>query len=180
MTGHIAEFVNLLRTTDKPQATGYLAAEDKDGKVGFCCLGLQSCELDDVEMLEMQYTGEVTGGPVSAANFRITDEEGTAYLQQRLAPWPLVEYLLGEFAANEIVFRNRRAFESYNPYAVGWDFVIDWPQDLRFFAQQTADDHEEFYPGDAGVESLAELNDAGFTFEQIADVVEFFGLRGVA
>lgn len=175
MTGHIKEFTHLLRTTDKPQTTGYLAAVVEDGALGFCCLGLQSCELADVERLDVHDAGDQR-----IAHFRSIDERGDAHLNSRLAPWPLVEYLLGEEFANAALARARRVNPNYNPHSLGWDFTIDWPDDLAFFDRQEDDGPEaDLAPQDCDLGSLAALNDAGFTFEQIADIVDYFGLSGV-
>lgn len=175
MTGHIKEFVQLLRTTTEPQATGYLAAENEDGVLGFCCLGLQSCELADVERLDVHDEGDKR-----VACFRTIDERGEGHLQRRLAPWPLVEYLMGEEHAQQIVERGRAHNPDYNPHAVGWDFHIDWPDDITFFNRQEDEGEEgDYEPGHCDLGTLATLNDSDFTFEQIADIVDYFGLSGV-
>lgn len=57
-----------------------------------------------------------------------------------------------------------------------FDLVIDWPEEmtLRVSRYSSSDIQAEY----SGVWTLAKLNDSGFTFAQIADVIEYFGIRG--
>lgn len=133
-------WINDLRTTDAPQAEGYLAdlvSDNAGGKViGYCCLG----------------RGLVCMGENPTAD-GIVDGSGFVIQSDILVPARFIEWL-GVESAETL------------PDSSGFDLMPGWG--------------EPYFPaGDAPDLTAAGLNDGGFTFSQIADVFEFFGVATV-
>lgn len=143
----VAEWVKILRETDKPQTTG--ALHDKNG---FCCLGIWCDYLASKDDFEISVT---------------KSEQLFTYYDGSYTVLPLVtQKALGEGVGENpsVVIRNPR----FGGDTCGNDYEID-------------DEGTEYYrpsnPRYLVNDSVAELNDdAGLTFNQIADLVEYAGL----
>jgi hypothetical protein len=153
-TPNFEAWLRLLRTTEKPQAQSslYLWSTD-EAKQGYCCLGL-GCLLVPgltIEWLEEDY------GPTDHGHGEV---EGEVYFGgiTDLAPKAFIDWLGLPYAADN---------------TTGYDVWPDYPDDFIFInnGERTT---FEFNPNHV---SASGLNDGGFTFAQIADVFDYFGVR---
>ena len=114
--------------------------------VGYCCLGVLS-ELAHREGVLTREVQTSTYKPVFGSEDDRRTETSIHY---------------GGYAASNYLPREVAdwAFEEYDPNAVYWE------------NPRVNDPRPEGHPMKVEVTSLAELNDEGFTFEEIADVVE--------
>lgn len=152
---HVAEFVTLLRTTDAPQCQGHLA-EDDGGTRAYCCLGLGSEKAAGVEfVIKMDYNDEEDDEYPNPEGVLAVVNTG----EWELAPPEFIEWL---GLPEEIG---------------GRDILLDLGREIGALYQQGREDHQYADPQQllAGT-GLATLNDSGFTFAQIADCIEYFGL----
>jgi hypothetical protein len=149
-----------MRTTDKAQTDGVLCRILDDGTKGYCCLGLGSLLVPGIHVEEVEngWMDDGEGGE-SEVYFGETAEK-------ELAPIEFIDWL-GITTAEE----------SNN----GYDVAYDWPADLTWQGVKSNQENRPLTPGGIGVNAglctAASLNDDGFTFEQIADIFEYFGIR---
>jgi hypothetical protein len=112
--------------------------------VGYCCLGVLS-ELAHREGVIAREEQQNTWKPVSGGGTRTeTSVHYGAYAASNYLPREVADW----------------AFEEYDPNVVYWE------------NPRVKDPRPEGHLMKVEVTSLAELNDEGFTFEEIADVVE--------
>lgn len=144
---HVAEWVRVMRTTTKPQAQEALVKIiDGDGTLGYCCLGLGA-----VECLGFQ--------PIWDDGLEVGDKLTVAGVTD-LAPREFVKWL--------------GLYPTTDDIRTEFDIWINWPRGM-------IDREGHWFRPDDGAHrqtglTCASLNDAGFTFAQIADIVEFFGI----
>lgn len=170
MNDNIRAWIEQMRTTTEEQAQQHLAVchfdtENDRQVLGYCCLGLGSKELADVEV-EIITPGTPENG-----------EEMPVYMNrmQDLAPVAFRVWL--------------GVLDEDYPLQDESDVSIDYPlravdysdpglTRLANLRQQGHGGSPTYTPPLVGaLMSAASLNDAGFTFAQIADVVAYFGLR---
>lgn len=152
---HIDEFVNLLRATDKEQGKGELCtilAVDEHGdptEVAYCCLGLGSKHINLSENVLLNEDDEATF-PGQIGFDGITG----------LAPVAFAQWLgiAGEGDNSEV------------------DPRLDVRGAGLLLLQRVKAAHITAL---ADLNSLATLNDNGFTFPQIGDMIAYFGLLKV-
>lgn len=148
----INEWTAALRSGKYKQATGVLAAKEQDT---YCCLGLL-CVLNGGEVVE---NPNFEAGFLNLSTRKVIKMDGHQY--DSLPPIEMVDAL---------GLDRRDAFVSEQDGEVEqlavWDMYPDW-------GDVTGRDGEQFSVEHA----IAALNDSGFTFEQIADIVDYFGVR---
>lgn len=147
----INEWTAALRSGKYKQAIGVLAASQQDT---YCCLGLL-CVLSGGEVVDNPDLVE-TGVP-GAANPKAIEMGGQKY--EGLPPVEMVE-ALGFDLRDALVVE-----QSFNALPV-WDMHPDWGDVMGQDDEPLQSEH-----------SIAALNDGGFTFEQIADIIDYFGVR---
>jgi hypothetical protein len=171
---HLRSWVTELREGDRLQVKGGLAkfTSDNDGttKVGYCCLGV-GCEVAGVDKYQFQFEDPDEN-----------DEDADAYSygtggMTELAPPEFLTWL--GFTVDD------------NHAGNGYDLRLDYvPDDLADVSVQgTEEQHAKWTERVAEYErpysdyadplfplTLAGLNDSGFTFAQIADCIDYFGI----
>lgn len=137
-------WVEALRSGDYEQATGKLTIVDDNGNKSHCCLGLL-CELvkDDLG-LDVKEVQRVVGG--SALGYMTTDEYGDESFATAVLSRP-IEQAVG-------LSRPFNGVPEYN-------FNLDPSKPVDSWADADVQLH------------LSSLNDEGFTFSQIADIIEW-------
>lgn len=146
---NLAIWIEEMRTTDAPQVGRALARLVHD-KVGFCCLGLGSCRAGVANNIQTELDWLAKDPERRHVNFGFGAENvGT------LAPREFLEWL-GIAPPKD---------DRWQPRA--FDVLIDWA-DCGALPTKN---------GTLATYSCSRLNDEGFTFSQIADIVEFFGIR---
>lgn len=171
---NITTWCDALATTEERQVTGALAKvidEGSDsGKVGFCCLGFGTCEVMG------HHITVSTGRLIDHHHPEDVDEDTTLYLDGVTETAPFVfRQWLGLIPEDADEYERVLTIDGReNRWAEQKDVFIDWPTG------------EDAYPHAHAVQghgvpvllhsSCADLNDEGFTFAQIADVVRYFGL----
>lgn len=170
-TGHVAEFVTLLRNTEAKQANGTLCAKTEEG-YAYCCLGLGS--------KYMGLTHETVMGRAREMQFILPVEDDDDRTYSALPPSEFAEWLIGPEGVQQSLE------DTYGEHAadvvlrdLAWDFAVDWPEGMVIIQRDYPDDEDwyEVSVAHGDITSLATLNDAGFTFAQIADLVDYFGIR---
>lgn len=151
MNENMKMWVNALRTTSTPQAKERLASYDEEGQVGYCCLGF-GCKIAGIERRDLDFLPDWVAEsrePV-AALFGAGEAE-------TLAPVEFMKWL-------GLVGDDVRESE--------WDLRVLWPES----GWPTTRLGRTFVDGGSGIGTLAALNDSGFTFAQIADIIDYFGV----
>jgi hypothetical protein len=144
-TEFIKEWTAELRSGEREQTSGYLTKIDKDGNRSFCCLGVAEDMLCQRGLETSKiWTEENEEIPAQVA---YGEQESTGVLTEEAAAFIGIETLYSESNA------------ASNP-------TVRLPQ-----VEDYHDDQEQMLPE---IVSLAELNDSGFTFSQIADVIDYF------
>lgn len=145
----IREWTTTLRSGRFQQTDGVLAKVEEDATTYHCCLGV-GCEIANVtkDVHEYEYEDDVEEGRMNAETHVYYGKDPT----EDLAPQEFVEWL----------------GLTMPPGSPGVDLPIDIPID-----HLGRRDRE----GVMSVSwSCAGLNDQGFTFTQIADIIDYFGL----
>lgn len=151
-------WIEEMRTTDKPQANGVLCHLNEKGGRSYCCLGLGSEMVPHMQIV-------VEGDEVCFGASSLTG----------LAPSEFINWL-----GLPIPERRQDSDE--------FDVIPDWPVGLTQQGRKSSVLHEGNTDRTAGVDyngnevgnykvTAAVMNDAGFTFKQIADVFAYFGAR---
>ena len=154
---NIKAWVQNLRTTTLKQGKNHLCEVDPKGGRHFCCLGVGSKQAgvphqvnEETHMLEF--------GDEHADN---------------LAPYEFMVWLgLVPHSVETDVAQHGEPLDVED----GYDVHLDYPYEIRNLRQQG----KEFSASAGTFSSLstaASLNDSGFTFAQIADMIDYFGLR---
>jgi hypothetical protein len=139
-----AEWLAALRSGKYQQTVGRLRRSDSCAPAGYCCLGVL-CDI-----VAPRVRGEwVVGAPDNARgdDFKVTYPEWLTGISDTELPAPMVAML---------------GLNNQSPFVLLPD---DHPllKDARL---------TEIFRGDPGRASLAQLNDRGFTFAEIADLIE--------
>lgn len=142
-----AALVAALRSGEYVQGTGHLVTRQDNGDPAYCCLGVGSV------------VAGVRRGYYDGESGQWVDDFGMFDGCRDLAPEPLIEWLGLSI--------NDRDMED------GWTVYLDWPEHMSVRSGTT----NGVSPAAASVDQLATLNDGGFTFDQIADLIEYFGVR---
>lgn len=141
-----------LRDPELVQASGALGRVDYEGNQSYCCLGV-ACEFlvpSVHKVVDNGWSVEYDG------------ESG-------LAPYTLLDWLFGED------FWDRP--EDVEDGGCEFDIPIDWPEDLEV-RDGAGSDLTRRAKSDNDINTAAGLNDSGeFTFSQIADIIDYFGVR---
>lgn len=153
MTEAFNAWIETLQTTTIPQADGYLSAtlDGYDDAVGYCCLGVACYVTGDTEYLEPHDHALL---PV-----KVADKLG------------LRKYYNYEPDPNSL----KRSWDEMladEDGGDGLDVYIDLSEEMYAFGY-TQD-------GTGMPISLTAMNDTGFTFYQIADVITYFGIKEVS
>jgi hypothetical protein len=146
-------WLETLRTTDLPQAREYLANDvwdenQEDVKIGYCCLGI-ACTMTDIGKKYVQQTGEFPLMPPAVAE------------------WLGLKQLWKDNA--EGYYEDDDLERLWNANDDGFDIKLDVPYD---FSVKYRSPHNNSISS-----SVAALNDAGFSFRQIADMITYFGVK---
>lgn len=157
---NITKWADELDATDAAQTKNKLCLVEPDGTKKFCCLGFGSTLVPDLPVQWPMPTEHMD-------NPALFGEVGA----QDVAPREFMEWLGYTIPASR--------GDGGDPWQ--WDVFPDWPADIR---HPHPDEHER-HPSEPEREgilftestSLANLNDEGFTFKQIADIIRHFGLR---
>lgn len=157
---HLKQWTNKLRSGTIPQANGVLAKPTDSDQMAMCCLG--------VGCAEMGYEVIPKAGEFA---FLDPDEPGRSY--DALPPMKFHAWL---------GLLSEESQENWADLTMTGDVFIDWPEGMAFIGEVIESDTgaNAVHPVDANeaeVGGCAELNDHGFTFEQIADLVDYFGVR---
>jgi len=133
---------------------------DPRNDLEWCCLGI-GCEVAGVEAVPLSEWGP--DGTETTLQFMFGKQEA-----MMLAPAELVEWL-------------GFTIPMKNP-GTGYDFAIDWPRDQKepwrwATPYNVAFNYTEYVMIDADTATLSALNDEGFTFAQIADLIDYFGIK---
>lgn len=157
-----------LRSGARNQTKSVLKRVGADGEVSFCCLGV-AAELSDTCVQRRDEYDERVG--FLPAN-RITDQLGNEVSPYETLPPGEVLVWLG-------IAHEARVASS--------DITVDVPDEMRHLREQGTEDlcmryYRDLDPDDDDRATLtylsaASMNDDGFTFDQIADVFEYFGLK---
>jgi hypothetical protein len=166
---HLREWLGALRSGSFPQATGALSkivAIDNDGThvYGYCCLGVGS-KVAGVPAILREFEEDMDGEELVEQDDPAM-EFGAAY-QSELAPVEFVRWLGFEVAEDS---------ESSS-----FDLVLDMPEEYLAYQgpRGTASNPTAYESSRTESYTLSELNDEGFTFTQIADLIDYFGLAGL-
>lgn len=173
---NITAWANGLIATSDKQAEGHLCVVNREtGERQFCCLGWGSAYL--VPGLEIHWP--------EGDDFTAYDEHGLAV---GMRDEESVQF--GAAAVNGCAPREFIEWLGYTPepYQQGapneWDVYLDIPHDLRVRPQYDKPDDPMDHTSplfDDALEMLtltcATLNDEGFTFAQIGDLIRYFGLH---
>ena len=165
MTPNMERWLDVLSTTDLPQAKGTLIEKDKDGNLeGMCCLGVW-CDMAQREGLT-NMVEEQKENP-SDGNFIRTHYDGEA----GVLPYEAAK-ALGMPNNPRVVVKNPH----YDPDSDSLDVYEyppgDDPETSNNYLYRTSNPEYLLH------EQVASLNDDGLTFSQIADLIRFAG--GVA
>lgn len=167
---NITKWAHDLATTDVKQGTGALVLINPEGTKAYCCLGFGAC---------ITMTGVKVTLPDAEARYQAVD--GHSVDDQPAAVVDVGEGEITDLAPREFV-----EWLGYSPAALAgssWDIFPDWPTNLR--VRSGIDQIERESGGNRNADgtglplvhkTLASLNDDGFTFAQIADVINHFGL----
>jgi hypothetical protein len=152
------EWIEQMRTTEKPQADGKLCKQIDAGVYGYCCLGLGSLLVPGIDQNFVDNDPDDEGLDV--------EDRTIVYFngQEDLAPLAFIHWLgLRIDAMSE---------------AEGYDLRPDFPTDLRVQGSRdsTAGNHGLMVDNC----SAAGMNDSGLTFSQIADTFAYFGVGAVS
>lgn len=166
MNDNIRAWIEQMRTTTEEQAQQHLAVcrhDEVTGQrvIGYCCLGLGSKELADV-------------------NVQIVDEgmNETVYMNQMQDLAPVAFRVWLGVLDEEGYVMNDESDVSIDYPLRAVDYSDPGLTRLANLRQQGHGGSPTYTPPLVGaLMSAASLNDAGFTFAQIADVVAYFGLR---
>lgn len=152
-TRNTVAWIENMRTTLSLQGQGRLCVI-LNGQRRYCCLGLGS-EQAGVESAEMTHTNGLEIGYGSTKQFGLAPVE--------FIDWLGVPYI------------------SEREDGMGYDLVPDFPEGLTEQVPECGDractDCTERAPLKM---TAASMNDTGFSFHQIADVFDYFGIRGAA
>jgi len=147
-------WVNELRTTDKPQIDGVLKKVDKAGNtIGYCCLGVW-CEM----AMERGTNLDVTFGFDVLGYLNVSFDQNWSDLP------PRAQEALDVFNSDPRIAIKNLKYDYGLPNHTVYGIV-----DGEEFKQDTN-------PIYLIKDTLASLNDAGFTFSQLADLIEYAGL----
>lgn len=164
-TDNMTTWANGLLTTTDKQADGTMCRQFASGRKEFCCLGWGSTLVPN---MPIRWEDANLIGKDPDFHYEIGfGEAGTA----GLAPIEFMEWLGYDMSEVE----NRSG---------AWDVFIDFPEGLRvrpdYDTRGEALDHESPYFTDAVLMrtnmTCASLNDSGFTFAQIGDLLLYFGI----
>lgn len=168
---NITKWADELATTTEKQATGALVLVNRSKTKAYCCLGFGSC----VTMGDVKIEEPDDAAFDFASTDHFVDDEAAETIKVGeaevvdLAPREFIEWLGYVLPESET--------------GVSFDVYPDWPTNLLLRSNQDKADAErggdDLHDGTGGPltsESLATLNDNGFTFTQIADIIRHFGL----
>lgn len=170
---HIREWVAALRSDRFQQGTGALASfetKDEEKNPSYCCLGV-ACELAGVNKEAIHDETDYH-----------EDTEVSQYAESGRY------YFDGSHELPPVAFAEWLGFDVYdhdNPHMYAeCDWQIDYPEyhhdnPLGWTQGTVAEDMRDKRTL-RGQMTCANLNDGGFTFEQIADCIEYFGIAGPA
>lgn len=152
---NIKTWTDALRTTELGQTTATLGSIGEDDKQKVCCLGLGCLVAPTIET-------EWVGGGGESGNFLYVDG------QNNLPPIEFHDWLgldIADLASDD-----------------GNDVLLDWPMPeigaLISLCPENTDRWRDRTGRAFRLYSCAGLNDeVGLTFSQIADVIDYFGLR---
>lgn len=151
---HIKAWTERLRHPEQNVRQGErrLCIMPEEGIYYMCCLGVGADMVPSV--VRESYGDPETGETLSY--------DGVS----TLAPRSFIEWLGLDFTAD-----SSRDDE-------GYDLYVDWPEGLDYSTrgEGSMDDYQPYFI-DTNTGSLAALNDSGFTFKQIADIIDYFGVR---
>lgn len=165
LTDNQKAWVAELRSGNRTQTKQALKIVD-NGLESFCCLGVAS----ELSGLCIQRVSPHADGQIQFAEVG-TEGNGLGDWYPSFPP-PSVMYWLGAYAVED--------------YAESGDIHIDVPLEIASLPQQGLHEDARYWDDPNCKEerplirecmSAAELNDLGFTFSQIADVIEYFGIK---
>lgn len=157
-------WLDALYSGEWAQTHGYLNIVQVEGsdrvEVGACCLGV-GCDVAGI--VSRKDTLPLAGDATFDA-FRYGEEE-----MAQLAPWEFMDWLFPHDAWVQQELRD-------NPDK-GFNLGLDWPEDLTLplHVDDVTRSSSIHNAEAAEVGGLAALNDSGFTFAQIADLIRRFG-----
>ena len=163
---HLTQFLAALRSGTYNQANGTLVTENEDGEVAFCCLGVGSLLADCP-------TAPGGGGFIYHANMQDGWGEEVEVLYDNLPGPELFDWLGLDVEANQVASEYGSLSWSTSE---GKDIFLDTT--FRTISTQRLINGEWAITEDNANVTLANLNDWGCTFPQIADMIEHFGFAG--
>lgn len=152
-----------METTDKGQTNGWLSYNmnvdgDYTSDQRYCCLGLGSLLVPGIEITDL---GD---GEDHRQNFGVNKED-------LLAPVEFIDWL-------GIDHRELDATRIPGEDPTAYDIVFDFPEGMHSPELKNSPSGSTYVIYREGL-TAAGLNDAGFTFKQIADIGRYFGIAGV-
>jgi len=141
----------------------------EDPELRMCCLGV------GMKVMGREIVVKEQGGIDKVYGFQ-RDAEAPEDVIYTSMPSLFFHHWLGLITEEQMIHQHNEGTYSDNIY-------IDWPEDLRIIegGPYEGEPGVGFQPlarmSDSDVASCASLNDSGFTFGQIVDIMRYFGIK---